>query len=54
MGEGDSQMVDDVVYDRIVGDEGYDLHLGSADRTGEWIDLVAKIGCSLVNGNPRE
>jgi hypothetical protein len=28
-------VVDDLIYDRIVGDEGNDLHLGSAGRTGE-------------------
>jgi len=32
--------MDDLVYDFIVGDEGHDLHPGSTDRTGEWIDLV--------------
>jgi hypothetical protein len=39
-GEGDSQVVDDLVYDSIVVDEGYYLHLGSAGRAGEWIDLI--------------
>jgi hypothetical protein len=39
-GEGDSQVVDDLVYDSIVVDKGYYLHLGSAGRTGEWIDLI--------------
>jgi hypothetical protein len=33
-------MVDDLVYDGIVCDEGNDLHPGSAGRTGERIDLV--------------
>jgi hypothetical protein len=39
-GEGDSQVVDDLVYYLVVGDEGYWLHLGSAGRAGEWINLV--------------
>jgi hypothetical protein len=28
-GEGDSRVVDDLVYDGIVGDEGNGLHLGA-------------------------
>jgi hypothetical protein len=40
VGEGDSQVVDDLVYDRVVCDEGNDLHLGSAGRRSERINLV--------------
>ena len=39
-GEGDPQVVDDLVDDRVVGDEGNDLHLGAAGRTDEGISLV--------------
>jgi hypothetical protein len=39
-GEGDPQVMHDLVYDRIVCDEGNDLHLSPADRTGERISLV--------------
>jgi hypothetical protein len=33
-------VVDDLVYDSIVGYEGDDLHLSPADRTGEGISLT--------------
>ena len=39
-GEGDPQVMDDLVYDRIVGDEGNYLHLGPAGRAGERISLM--------------
>ena len=39
-GEGNTQVVDDLVDDRVVGDEGYDLHFCAAVGTDEGIDLI--------------
>ena len=38
--EGNCQVMDDLVNDLIVGDEGDWLHLGAACRTDKRIDLV--------------
>jgi hypothetical protein len=40
-GEGDSRVVDDLAYPRVVGDEGNDLHLYVNRRTSVDFDLSA-------------
>jgi hypothetical protein len=40
VGEGNCQVVDDLIDDRVVCDEGNNLHLGSAGRTGQRINLI--------------
>ena len=38
--EGDPQVMDDLINDLIVGDEGYNLHLAAAIGTDERVNLI--------------